>query len=79
MSLRVRNRQASLRIRDNGVGIARRAAMGGGNGLQTMQYRARLIGAGLRWQRASPRGTVVICTFAVASGSTNRADAKSAA
>jgi PAS domain S-box-containing protein len=61
VSLRIREGQASLRIRDNGVGIPQRLVEVGGNGLQTMQYRARLIGGCLRLQRASQRGTLVVC------------------
>ncbi len=60
VSLRLRDREASLRIRDNGVGIPRDAV---GMGLDTMDYRARLIGARLRVRPAAPCGTLVACTY----------------
>ena len=53
VSLRLRDGQGSLRIRDNGVGIARGGSAVAGIGLDTMDYRARLIGARLRAQRAA--------------------------
>ena len=63
VSLRLRDGQGSLRIRDNGVGISRGASAVAGIGLHTMDYRAHLIGARLRARRAAPHGTVVACTF----------------
>ncbi len=47
VSLRLRDGQGSLRIRDNGAGIPRDASAVAGIGLDTMDYRARLIGASL--------------------------------
>jgi PAS domain S-box-containing protein len=72
VSLRIRGRQASLRIRDNGVGIPQRLVDVGGNGLRTMQYRAHLIGACLQVQRASPHGTLVVCKFPLTSKAAER-------
>ena len=63
VSLRLRDGKGSLRIRDNGVGISRGASAVAGIGLDTMDYRARLIGARLRARRAALRGTMVACTF----------------
>jgi two-component system sensor kinase FixL len=63
VSLRLRDREAGLHIRDNGVGILRGAVGVAGMGLDTMDYRARLIGARLQVRRAAPRGTLVACTF----------------
>jgi two-component system sensor kinase FixL len=63
VSLRLRDREASLRIHDNGVGISCGAGGVAGIGLDTMDYRARLIGARLQVRRAAPRGTLVACTF----------------
>lgn len=63
VSLRLRDREASLRIRDNGVGIPCGAVGVAGRGLDTMDYRAHLIGARLQVRRAAPRGTLVACTF----------------
>jgi signal transduction histidine kinase len=66
VSLRLRDGQASLRIRDNGVGIPRGAVgapRAAGTGLDTMHDRARLILARLQVRRAAPCGTLVACTF----------------
>ena len=63
ISLRARDGQGCLSVRDNGVGIPPGASATGGVGLDTMDYRARLIGARLRVERAAPRGTTVICAF----------------
>jgi PAS domain S-box-containing protein len=65
VSLRLGDGEASLRIRDNGVGIPRGAAGVAGMGLDTMDYRARLILARLQVRRTAPRGTLVACTFPV--------------
>ncbi len=67
VSLHLRDGQGSLRIRDNGVGIARGGSAIAGIGLDTMDYRARLIGARLRAQRAGPKGTIVACLFPLSS------------
>jgi signal transduction histidine kinase len=64
ISLRIRNGQGSLRIRDNGVGIACAVE---GIGLHTIDHRARMIGASLRVQRVAPRGTMVACVFPLSS------------
>ena len=56
-SLRLRDGQGNLRIRDDGVGIPRAAPTVAGLGLDTMDYRARLIGARLRARRIAFRGT----------------------
>lgn len=53
----------SLCVRDDGMGIEPSARSGKGIGLQTMGYRAQLIGASLRIVRAAPRGTMVTCVF----------------
>jgi two-component system sensor kinase FixL len=63
VSLCFRDREATLRIHDNGVGIPRGAAGVVGMGLDTMDYRARLIGACLQLRPAAPRGTLVALTF----------------
>ncbi len=61
VTLRIGKNQCTLDIRDNGTGISANA--GHGNGMRTMQYRARLIGASL-WVRPNlPHGTRVNCIF----------------
>ncbi len=51
----------SLVIRDNGTGIKQDHSCG--NGMHTMAYRARLIGAALSIGPSQQRGTRVECTF----------------
>jgi signal transduction histidine kinase len=60
VSLRLGNDQGTLAIRDDGVGIP--ADADPGNGMHTMNYRARLIGASL-WAQPLRRGTRVTCVF----------------
>ncbi len=51
-----------LRITDDGVGLISAAGVSRtGMGLRTMEYRARAIGAELRFERGQPKGTVVRC------------------
>lgn len=52
-----------LQVADDGVGIPE--APEGGLGLESMEHRAREIGAELRWGPREPRGTVVTLRFAV--------------
>jgi len=52
-----------LSVRDNGVGLPGEALHGEGIGLQTMAYRARLIGGSLEVRRQVPGGTAVACAF----------------
>ena len=51
-----------LGIRDNGVGIPRRARTGRGMGLHVMQHRADAISGSLVVQRHPEGGTDVVCT-----------------
>lgn len=50
-----------LTIEDNGIGIPQPLPERG-MGLQTMNYRAKLIGGSLTIEQAQPSGTVVTCT-----------------
>jgi signal transduction histidine kinase len=52
----------ALTITDDGVGLPEGAAQSPGMGLRIMRYRADLIGADLKVQRASGKGTTVTCT-----------------
>jgi len=63
ISLQFRGGMGSLRIRDDGVGMPKARVAAEGYGLRSMDYRARLIGASMRVERASPRGTIVVCRF----------------
>jgi PAS domain S-box-containing protein len=51
----------SLRVHDDGVGIASAERRAPGSGLQIMAHRARVIGAELRVARAADGGTLVEC------------------
>jgi PAS domain S-box-containing protein len=61
-----------LAIRDDGVGIREKAHKPIGIGLETMAYRARLIGGTLRVQRQAPRGTLVTCVFPLSAKNVER-------
>ena len=54
-------RNHTLTIRDNGIGFPRR--IGNGLGLQTMAYRARMIGGTLSIEPDAGGGTAVRCMF----------------
>ena len=55
--------ELSLRVSDDGVGFAAAAGKTGGMGLNTMRYRARVIGGALEIYPNTPSGTVVSCTL----------------
>ena len=63
-------REGTLIIRDDGVGIER--PMGGhtGVGLHIMNYRAGMFGGNLEVRRELPRGTAVTCRFPTIAGGT---------
>jgi len=58
-------REGTLVIRDDGVGIARPLAPHSGVGLHIMNYRAGMIGGNLEIHREQPCGTQVICRFPI--------------
>jgi PAS domain S-box-containing protein len=55
------NRQLTLIVADDGVGIPNPLPRGSGLGLRLMRYRAKMIGASIEIARGSPCGTVVAC------------------
>ncbi len=56
-------------VEDDGIGLpAEGAPVTAGMGLHMMAYRARMMGASLRFQRASAGGTRVVCEIPVAGG-----------
>lgn len=57
--------RGTLTVRDNGIGMGDPDCARRGVGLNTMSYRARLIGSTFDLSRNSPRGTVVTCVFPV--------------
>lgn len=63
LNLDFHDSQGRLAIADDGIGIRRQPGRRQGMGLQTMAYRAGLIGASLKLKRRSPRGTLVTCLF----------------
>lgn len=58
-------REGTLIIRDDGVGIQRPLAPHAGVGLHIMNYRAGMIGGTLEVRREQPRGTAVTCRFPI--------------
>ena len=58
-----RPRELVLTVKDDGVGIpaVQTSSIGSGMGLRTMAYRAQRIGAWLKIERGSDRGTTVCC------------------
>lgn len=65
INLNCRDGEGRLSIRDDGMGIPESPRTGSqrGMGIQTMDYRSRLIGGSLELRRRSLRGTKVICRF----------------
>jgi two-component system CheB/CheR fusion protein len=62
------DREGTLIIKDDGVGIERPRAPQAGVGLHIMNYRAGMIGGHLDVHRERPSGTTVICRFPVSAG-----------
>ncbi len=62
------DREGTLIIKDDGVGIERPRAPHAGVGLHIMNYRAGMIGGQLDVHREQPKGTTVICRFPVSAG-----------
>ena len=58
-------RQGTLIIQDDGVGIERPSTPQPGVGLHIMNYRAGMIGGNLEIHREQPRGTAVTCRFPI--------------
>jgi signal transduction histidine kinase len=54
-------RELGMTITDDGVGLGQASSDGKGIGLQTMQYRARLIGGALEVRPGKSGGTSVVC------------------
>jgi signal transduction histidine kinase len=54
---------SSLRVSDDGIGFVGSVAERRGMGLNTMRYRARMIGGEFEIQPNIPSGTTVICSF----------------
>ena len=60
-----------MTITDDGGGLSAKTLVNPGIGLQIMQYRARMIGATLSFQRVSAAGgTIVRCTIPAAAAAT---------
>jgi len=59
------DREGTLIIKDDGVGIERPRAPHAGVGLHIMNYRAGMIGGQLDVHRGQPKGTTVVCRFPV--------------
>lgn len=65
VSIRLRGSKelASLEIRDDGKGMPDVLPEQKGMGIETMRYRAMVIGATLEFRRAPSKGTSVMCSF----------------
>lgn len=63
LSLAIRGSEGILRVEDDGVGIDSNSEGPGGIGLNTMKYRAHLIGGGLEISSSPGEGTTVACRF----------------
>jgi signal transduction histidine kinase len=63
IALDTANGSSSLRVSDDGVGFSPSVNEKRGMGLNTMRYRARMIGGELEIQPNVPSGTTVICSF----------------
>jgi signal transduction histidine kinase len=63
IALDTANGSFSLRVSDDGIGFFASAAERRGMGLNTMRYRARMIGGQFEIQPNTPSGTTVICSF----------------
>jgi PAS domain S-box-containing protein len=50
-----------LTVTDDGIGMPADAMDAAGMGLKIMRYRARILGGELRFERAEPRGTRIVC------------------
>lgn len=61
-------REGTLIIQDDGVGIERPTGKPSGVGLHIMNYRAGMIGGSLEIRREQPRGTAVACRFPITAG-----------
>jgi PAS domain S-box-containing protein len=72
ISLALSEGTVRLGIRDDGIGVRETAQKPTGIGLETMAYRARLIGGTLRVQRQAPRGTLVTCVFTLSAKNVER-------
>ncbi|MBI5686012.1 MAG: CHASE3 domain-containing protein [Verrucomicrobia bacterium] len=55
--------KATLEVRDDGKGMPDVLPETKGMGIETMRYRAEVIGGALEFRRAPERGTLVRCTF----------------
>ena len=58
-------REGTLIIRDDGIGIPRPITPHSGVGLHIMSYRAGMIGGNMEIRRGQPQGTVVTCRFPI--------------
>jgi two-component system sensor kinase FixL len=70
-------RELSMTITDDGVGLGQAASDGKGIGMQTMQYRARLIGGALEVRPGKSGGTSVVCRVVIPIGERKKAKSES--
>lgn len=67
VELSVLDQRLELRVSDDGIGFSEEQIKGGGIGMHSMAYRARIMGGMLDVKRGDRRGTVVTCIIPNAS------------
>ena len=63
-------KEGTIIVKDDGIGIQRPPAPHAGVGLHIMNYRAGIIGGNLEIRREHPRGTAVMCRFPMTNATT---------
>jgi PAS domain S-box-containing protein len=58
-------REGTLIVKDDGIGVTRPLGPHAGVGMHIMNYRAGMVGGTLEIRREQPRGTIVTCRFPI--------------
>jgi PAS domain S-box-containing protein len=64
-------REGTLIVKDDGIGITRPLGPHAGVGMHIMNYRAGMVGGTLEIRREQPRGTIVTCRFPISESAKN--------
>jgi PAS domain S-box-containing protein len=64
-------REGTLIVKDDGIGITRPLGPHAGVGMHIMNYRAGMVGGILEIRREQPHGTIVTCRFPISDGVNN--------
>jgi PAS domain S-box-containing protein len=65
-----------LTVTDDGIGMPAHAESAPGMGLKIMRYRARILGGEVRFERATPNGTRIVCECPIEPGAAGAAAPK---